>query len=103
MDTRTTLNPGSAKAEALWAPAEELPTYTFDRLGKFVRRASALLREGGLPRVVQEFQAPPDIQHNVGTIDHKAARLLNYLRRSGVPVQLSTPPWTPSRLAAAAK
>ena len=39
----------------------------------------------------------------MGSIPHKAGRLLDYLRRTGAPVHLKDPPWDHSRLERAAR
>lgn len=47
-------------------------------------------------------RGPADITASVGTIHHKAARLLDHLRRRGAGVSLHTKPWTASQLQEAA-
>ena len=38
---------------------------------------------------------------NLETLDHPAARLIDFYRKRGVPAKMSTPPWSAQRVAEA--
>jgi hypothetical protein len=70
-------------------------------LGKHILRATSLLRTHGWNHTVRCLRTPPDLPNHIHQLPHKAARLLNHLRRKGVPCKLQTPPWTTARRDAA--
>ena len=72
-------------------------------LGKHIRRSTSLLRTHGWDYTVRCLRTPNDLPDNILQLPHKAARVLHYLKRKGVPCKLKTPPWTTARRDAAMK
>ena len=59
------------------------------------------LRKLGLPGLITSVRGKPDIHSSVRTLPHKAAPLLDQMRRKGAPVKIDGTPLTPKQLAAA--
>jgi hypothetical protein len=59
--------------------------------------ASQLLRTHGWDSTVRRLRTPADLPKNIGTLPHKAARLLKHMRDVGVQCKLRTSPWTLQR------
>jgi hypothetical protein len=72
-------------------------------LGKHIRLTTSLLRTHGWDYTVRRLRTPADLPDNISELPHKAARVLSYLQRTGVPCKLQTPPWSTSRRDAAIK
>lgn len=68
-----------------------------DDLGKLAQQAAARLQQISFRDLCQEARGPSCIHPRVGTIDHPAGAYLSRLRRVGVPVLQSTPPWSRQR------
>lgn len=71
-------------------------------LGKWALRANTRLKILGWEAFVAEARGRSHLSEGVGTLPHKAARLLDHLRRKGVGVVMQTPPWTKGQVAQAA-
>jgi hypothetical protein len=65
-----------------------------DDLGTYIVRDTNRLTEIGFEKLVEERRQRSDFHPTVTRLQHKAARLLNHLRKRGASVTLSTPPWT---------
>jgi hypothetical protein len=72
-------------------------------LGKSIRRTVATLRTHGWEHTVRRLRTPNDLPNDIQHLPHKAARVLHYLKRTGVPCKLQTPPWSLARRDAAVK
>ena len=66
-------------------------------LGKHIAFASRLFTEHGWDHTVRALRTPQDIPADIESIPHPAGRLLNYFRKKGTPVKVTTPHWTPAR------
>ena len=72
-------------------------------LGKWARRSAERLATLGWEGLVAEARGRSQMADGVGAISHKAARLLDFLRRKGAGVVMQTPPWTKDRVQQAAR
>ena len=70
-------------------------------LGKLANETAHRLRRDGWHRTVVNVRGESNITGSVGTLPHRAARLLQHLRRRGAGVPLRTAPWTRSQCDAA--
>ena len=76
-------------------PADQISTLAELELGKLARGFCAQVMQHGWERVVQQTRGRSNFSPDVRRLPHKAARLLEHLRRWGASVPTSTPPWTP--------
>jgi hypothetical protein len=67
-------------------------------LGKLAQRTGEEIMKYGWRAVVRRLRGTSNTTPNVDKIPHKAARLLDHLRRHGASVPLSTVPWDVERL-----
>ena len=67
-------------------------------LGELARRSAERLTSLGWEGLVTEARGRTQMADGVGNIPHKAARLLDYLRRKGAGVVMQTPPWTAAQI-----
>ena len=72
-------------------------------LGECAQRSAEKLAKLGWEGLVTEVRGRTQMAEGVGTIPHKASRLLNYLRRKGAGVMMHTPPWTTEQIQQAAR
>lgn len=70
-------------------------------LGKLANGYAAQFRKLGWRKLLEGLRGNSNITGSVGSLPHKAARLLQHLGRRGVSVPLSTPPWDAARVDAA--
>lgn len=70
-------------------------------LGKYIAVASKTLASLGWTRFVVKSRGQSNISPGVAHIEHPARHLLHHLGHHGVPVALTTPPWSLERLDAA--
>jgi hypothetical protein len=70
-------------------------------LGKCASEEAELIRRFGWEVVVSKARGESNVSRGVRQLPHKAARLLQHLRRRGAGVLTSTAPWTIQRLDAA--
>ena len=92
--TSTITLPKSASPPAPWAA---LPVVLTDELGKLVLEAHrAYLQSSCFEDFVRTMRKPSDLSPNIPSLEHPAAPLLESYC-DGVPVRMSTPPWTMSR------
>ena len=63
-------------------------------------RDSSRLIDVGFERLVRERRKRSNFHPKVKLLRHKAARLLDHLRKRGANVTISTPPWDEARLEA---
>lgn len=93
----TTPSPSS-----LVEPVRSVTRIANDPLGKLVKASVKAFRDTGTwEEFVATQRGSPDLAGNVGLLKHPAASLLKHLRGRGVPIPMTTPPWTKERLAAA--
>lgn len=64
-----------------------------ERLGKLASEYDNLLRRNGWIRTIEHCRGPSNVSDKVETLPHRAARLLQHLRKRGASVTLATPPW----------
>ena len=83
------VSPRKRKAEGI-SEAEEA-------LGKLASATGKTLRRLGWADTVRSMRGGSNITSNVASIPHKAARVVDYLRRRGAPVPTTTGPWTRQR------
>ena len=67
-----------------------------EELGKLIRRDVELLRRGGWSALVRSRRARGDFA-SLDDVEHPARRLLMLYKHRGVPVKVSTPPWSRQR------
>ena len=70
-------------------------------LGKHIKTSTALFTKHGWDATVRRLRTPVDFPQDISQLPHKAARVLNTLRRRGAPIVLHTKPWTKVRQQAA--
>ena len=66
-------------------------------LGKLARATALDLRRSGWRNLVEQVRGRSNISPEVEKIPHRAARLLNHLRRRGASVLTATTPWSATR------
>lgn len=71
-------------------------------LGKWATAAAERVLLRGWERMVSEQRGMSNLTETVGSLPHKAARLLKMLRQKGAGVLTSTPPWTQAQIDRAA-
>ena len=71
-----------------------------DNLSEYIVRDSSRLIDVGFERLVRERRKRSNFHPKVKLLQHKAARLLDHLRKRGANVTISTPPWDEARLEA---
>lgn len=76
--------------------AEEISTAEAT-LGKFANQMARRVRQCGWEAVVNEVRGESNLAKDVRRLPHKAARLLEHLRRRGAGVVTRTEPWTEQR------
>ena len=102
--------PPGASAESAWllaAPPWEVTRASNDRkrdasqlsiaeqtLGKLAAATAETVRRCGWSNYVAQVRGKSNLSTNVGTVPHKAARLLDHLRKRGASVLTSPHPWT---------
>ena len=64
-----------------------------ERLGKLASDYDNLLRRDGWTRTIEHCRGQSNVSDKVETLPHRAARLLQHLRKRGASVTLATPPW----------
>ena len=67
-----------------------------EELGELIRRDVELLRRGGWSALVRSRRARGDFA-SLADVEHPARRLLMLYKHRGVPVKVSTPPWSRQR------
>jgi hypothetical protein len=73
---------------------EQLRLGTFNEIGEYVARATHLFKEHGWHRTCHLLRDCLDIHAGVKNLNHKAAPIMERLRRNGAPVILSSAPWS---------
>lgn len=68
-----------------------------ENLGTYIDRDTKRLGEIGFAKLVSERRKRSDFSPGVRKLRHKAARLLDHLRKRGANVTLTTPPWSDQR------
>ena len=63
-------------------------------LGKHLNTASSFLTQQGWLATVRAFRTPQDMPKSVEHLPHPAAHLLNHMRKNGVPIKMTTSPWS---------
>ena len=81
-------------------PSQALPAGAIRELGKCVERDAKLVEDLGWEAFVRHHQ-PRSNFANLANVRHSALPVLKQYRDRGVPVRLSTEPWTAERLKAA--
>ncbi len=74
--------------------SEEPSSSSTNELGEFMRAATTVLRADGWNACCDRMRGRGDIQDDVKDLPHKAAGRLDRVRRNGVPVLLSSAPWS---------
>ena len=64
------------------------------QLGKLACTFASVARSRGWKQLIRETRGPSNMAETVGSLDHKASRLLQHLRRRGAAVPLLTRSWT---------
>ena len=77
-------------------------SHVSEELGKLVARDVEVLRKEGWSALVRRRRARGDFS-SLDDVDHPARRLLKEYKHRGVPVKLTTPPWTESQVRTAVK
>jgi hypothetical protein len=90
-----------------WVPVQgkrQKPTMTPAEkiLGELARRSAESLASLGWEDLVTEARGRTQMADGVGKIPHKAARVLDYLRRKGAGVMMQNPSWTVAHIQHAA-
>jgi hypothetical protein len=70
-------------------------------LGEYLVCFSGHLQSQGWHKLITRCRLPTDFATNVQRLPHRAAQLLDHLRRHGASVPFKTAPWTQARLDAA--
>lgn len=65
-----------------------------EELGKWVHRATAALVQVGWNRTCDVMRGRSDLHPDIGSLPHKAAPLLDRIRRNGAPAVMQSAPWT---------
>jgi len=63
-------------------------------LGKLAVETGHMVQSSGWRQVVSELRGSSNISAGVHNLPHKASRLLDHLRRRGVAVPMTSPPWS---------
>jgi hypothetical protein len=91
------------RLQAMNAPVTAAAAAAMDArtLGEFVVLYSSSYQRQGWNKFIHGCRLPSDFATNVGQLPHRAAQLLDHLRRHGASVPFITAPWTQAKLDAA--
>ena len=68
-----------------------------ETLGKLAAATASTVRQRGWKEFVDRTRGASDLSDGVAALPHKAARLLEHLRRRGAPVLTKSAPWGPGK------
>ena len=95
------LKPAPTTAEQHQPPKPDPPSPpTPAPLAAYITRDTDLLQREGWTALVTQRRQRGDFT-NLETLDHPAARLIDFYRKRGVPAKMSTAPWSAQRVKAA--